>query len=428
MTVLDRPAPDGTRSRVPLHSATAVGALAAAQAVVGSLLCVVCPIVGVWIAPTPTGAVWSEALRVAADGWLLAHGAATAVTGGAISIVPLGLSLVPAAWCWAAGRRMIIALRADAAGARAARRALASFAAVYAVLTVVVALLAASPVARPALGQALLGSLLLALGVTGAAMLHTARPPRRSKAPSPSSRVADLVRLPPVVRRTLPAAAVATALWVGAGAVLTAMAVLLQWSSVIAAHEALAPGVVGGLALVAGQLAYLPNLALWAGSWLAGPGFAVGTGTAVTPWETDLGALPAVPVLGALPGSPAAWLPVVLAVPVLAGGAAGVWLARRHPETRSWPALAVDAVICGGLTGLAGGLLAALAAGAGGPGRMAELGPTPHWVGLALAVEVAAGCLLGLLAASRVSGGPPAQLPRTLPKAGSWVRSLIQRS
>ena len=55
--------------------------------------------------------------------------------------------------------------------------------------------------------------------------------------------------------------------------------------------------------LAVAELAYLPNLVVWALAWLTGAGFAVGAGTHFAPDDVVGGALPAVPMLGALPSA-----------------------------------------------------------------------------------------------------------------------------
>ena len=47
--------------------------------------------------------------------------------------------------------------------------------------------------------------------------------------------------------------------------------------------------------------AFVPNATLFSGSWLLGPGFAVGGATLVSPSAVVLGPLPVVPLLAALP-------------------------------------------------------------------------------------------------------------------------------
>ncbi|MET1018313.1 MAG: DUF6350 family protein, partial [Leifsonia flava] len=114
---------------------------------------------------------------------------------------------------------------------------------------------------------------------------------------------------------------------------------------------------------------------------------------------TVLGAVPGLPVLGALPqGEPAIGVLGVL-VPIAFGALAG-WLAhRRLPSSATSIHLAGVGAGIGILAGLALGLLAWWSGGAIGPGRLATVGPDPWLVGLLAAAEIAVPAVLVLLAA-----------------------------
>ncbi len=143
-------------------------------------------------------------------------------------------------------------------------------------------------------------------------------------------------------------------------------------------------GVAGQAGITLVSLAYAPNAGVWSASYLLGPGFAVGTDTAVRTSEVSVGALPAVPLLAGLPRGPVDGLgAALLAVPVLAGMAAGWLLARRLLR------LAADGTGRAALAGAARrrrrspdrwpalllGLVAAASGGPLGGGRLAEVGP-----------------------------------------------------
>ena len=156
--------------------------------------------------------------------------------------------------------------------------------------------------------------------------------------------------------------------------------------------DGLGGGAVGVAAVVALDLALVPNAVVCGLGYLAGPGFAVGAGTSVSLGGVHAGALPALPLLAAVPRSPAGAVVEALVVVVLvAAGVAAAAIVAREGEvlTRSM-ALAAGA---GGVAGALAALLAAVAGGPAGPGRMAAFGPSPWQVGLAVAVEVAVvGC------------------------------------
>jgi hypothetical protein len=179
-----------------------------------------------------------------------------------------------------------------------------------------------------------------------------------------------------------------------AGAALLATSLVVHFPTVKTLTGSLQAGVVGGAVLAAIGVAFVPNAVLCAGAFLAGPGFSLGTGTAVAPAGISLGPLPTFPLLAAVPRSTGAWwLEALVAVPVAAGVVAGATATRRHAAGS-----VLRAALRGLLAGLLGGLLFGastwLATGAVGPGRMGEIGPE---VGATLMVCVVGGSVGGLV-------------------------------
>lgn len=86
-----------------------------------------------------------------------------------------------------------------------------------------------------------------------------------------------------------------------AGAVIVLGAVAVNFGQVGELSGVLSPGFVGGLLLLLIQGLYLLNAVIWGMAYIAGPGFAVGTGTLVAPTGVQLGTVPSLPILGALP-------------------------------------------------------------------------------------------------------------------------------
>jgi hypothetical protein len=73
------------------------------------------------------------------------------------------------------------------------------------------------------------------------------------------------------------------------------------FSTEIALYESLHTGILGGLVITVAQIAFIPVALVWTISWVAGPGFTLGTGAIVSPFVTTVGAVPAIPLLGAMP-------------------------------------------------------------------------------------------------------------------------------
>ena len=211
------------------------------------------------------------------------------------------------------------------------------------------------------------------------------------------------------------------------GALVTAVGLALRGSEIIALFEAAHLDLLGVIVVSLGQLAYLPTLIVWGAAYAAGPGFALGAGTAVSPGGTSLGVVPGIPVLGIVPEAPSAWL-LLLALGVVAVGALAGWIARarlqlaHQPRHRGaphgadrgsgegdeplLPRIVVLAALIAGTAGAAA-LLCVAASGAIGPERLQHTGPSAGAVALAVAVEVALGAGAVLLAPRQGADASP---------------------
>jgi hypothetical protein len=378
MSLLTRP-PDTAPQRVALRSPVLIGLLTALQCAVAGLLFLVVPSMVAWMSAARVSVGWPQAARVGTDLWLVAHGAMLALPSGRVSVMPVGLGL-PLLWlCWAGGRRIIDAVT----GRGAALVAGLSFVIGYVVLVVAVAAVAGSPQARVPLGSAAVS----AAGLAAAGLIVAGYPRWR-----PDSALWQ--RLTLVWR----AAWVGLLGWFGVAAVCLAVAIVAGWHRIAAVQSALHPGVVGHIVLVLLQLALVPTALVWTSAWVAGPGFAVGSGTWVMPGQTELAPMPAVPLLGALPepgSSGTWWVPLLVA---LAGATAGYWLRTRRPPSTVRVLLA-DVVLVAVAVAAVGALLTWLSSGAAGPGRLGVVGASWSRVGLVVFVEILIGALIGALAA-----------------------------
>jgi len=183
------------------------------------------------------------------------------------------------------------------------------------------------------------------------------------------------------------------------GAVGTAGALFFGYTEVIALNQSLHLNVLGVIMLFFAQLVLLPIAWIWGVAWFAGPGFSIGTATSVSPFDTLLGPLPSLPLLGAIPDS-WGWLGglapmLVVALCAALGGAAGGRPALRQA---SHSASAAVALVAGVIVGLTTVVVTSLATGSIGPGRLELAGPAPWQVGFWVAVECAFGMGLGIFA------------------------------
>lgn len=385
-----RPAPDEVAD--PQQALLAGGAAGASAAGLGVLLLAV-PVLLVWWAEDRTGSGVVDALRGAAQLWLVAHGVELELVGGRVGLLPLGLALLPVWLCWRAGSRA--ARGAQASTARGVLPAVGGIVLLYTALAVAVALVSTADGVRPVAWTAVAGPLLLAAAAAWGGALRTL----------PTTALPRVVSRPAVL---VAGTAAALGLLAG-GALLVAVALALELRPAAEVAGASQAGAVGGLGLALLGVVLAPNAAVWGASWLAGPGFAVGVGTAVGPFGVALGPVPALPLLVALPaGAPPSALAVLtLAVPLLVGVLVGALLLDRSAR---WGRRTADAALTGAVAGGLLGLLAALSGGPLGGHRLTEVGPSAWRVALAVALPVALGALAGGRLPRRAAD-PPDQPP-----------------
>lgn len=367
------------------------------------------PLTILWGAQYGFAVDWTAFWRASVDLWLVGHGVditlvldpATAASLGipdagapvTLTIAALGFALLTVVLGVRAGRR-VAETRHRALGELASLGAfgLASFAVTFT---------SRHPDASPSLWQGtVLPTAVFAIGLVIGVRRTLAGPDT-----SPGSFRDPTSNWRPDVRAAIVAAlrggAAAAAGIIALASLATAALIVASYAKVISLYESLHSELLGGIAVTLGQIALLPNIVIWSASWLVGPGFALGTGSSVSPLGTQLGPIPAIPILGALPSGPLAFGFVGLLVPVVVGFLVGAILGpplRREADG----ALLVAAGLGVGLVGgVILGLLAWFSAGAAGPGRLADVGPNPWAVGVAAAIELGVAATIGLLTTVR---------------------------
>ena len=389
--------PEQSRRPAPLdapRSVSLAGALAALRAAGLGLLTVMVLVLVAWATAADSGASASEAVAGGLAIWLVGHLARLSVPGGEFGLAPLGLTLLLAGLLFTSGVRA--ARVAQVRGRRAVGSLTLALAASYAAVAVVVSLLARSAAVHPRPVSAFLGAGGLALVAGGAgAVRGTGRAG------------AWWARIPTVGRLALTGALGAVTVLLASGSLLVCVMLGLHRGEVSAVVSALHAGTSGSLLVLLICVLYAPTAVVWGASYVAGPGFAVGTGTSVAVTGVHLGAVPALPLLAALPssGDAGAGWPIAFAATLAAGLVSGVLVdraARRQPgqPIASWRDVARIAGLTGAVTGVALGALAAVSSGPAGAGRLAHTGPTPWWIGLAAAATTAV-IVAGILAGRR---------------------------
>jgi hypothetical protein len=371
------------------------------------------PLTILWGAVYGFAPSWLIFWRISADLWMIGHGADFYVTMDAaiakvsglptatdpfvITIAALGFALLTVLLGVRAGRRI----------AETKHRLLGEGVALvtFALLSLVIAVSAAHSLARVSLSQgAALPTLVFALGLVLARIRH--------EEDAEVDPLRDWIRgwrgpIRAALGTALRGGAAAAASVIAAATVILAILLFANYAQIITLYEDLHSGALGGLALTIAQIMVLPNLVIWAASWITGPGFALGTGSSISPLATTVGPVPSIPVLGALPhGSPAIGF-AVLVIPVAAGFIAAALLRSRFVDrlemSNRLPWMLATAVGMGIVGGVILGFLAWISAGAIGPGRLQSVGPDPWSVGIWAAIEFGVAAVVGMLAGRRRS-------------------------
>jgi hypothetical protein len=309
--------------------------------------------------------------------WLLAQGGELDLASGPIVLAPLLLT-AGIAWGLTRAGRWVIRAR-DVTGAGPALRAAAVLVTVHGALTVLLAAVLDTPDARIGGLRTSLGAVVLAVlaGGWGAARESGLLDDVLPRLPGPAR---------PLLRGVLAGALTALALCTA----VVAVALASDTSGYAAVSGSLGGAGAGALGLLGLGLLLLPNAAAAALGLAAGPGFVVGSATVVSVHGVTLGAVPALPLLAALPDTQAVPLLAFVsqAIPALAGLVAGTTLGRWFTDDDGGSVVAgLIGLLAGVGLGITAAALTAVAGGSLGDGGLAEVGAPPLATGIAVAAQ-----------------------------------------
>ena len=407
---------------------------------------VVAAMAAVWATNGFGGTEFSSVAAMSAHLWLLIHGvpldlsAVFGASAGTMTLVPLGLSILPLLFCYRSGRRLA---RASYEGEFLIP--VLSGSVTYALICSAVYGWA-SPSPKP---LQVLNAALVPLGIVVVGLMwggyREARSLSRMVGVDTAEQISQMSQYSrwagsyawAVVR----AAVVAAVAFAGLGALLLALGILGGWSQVVATYQELHAGPVGDTAVTLLQLGFLPNLVIYAMAWSTGAGFAFGAGTSIGLTSSNAGSLPMLPILGGVPESLGSAGLLGLLVPVAAGAIAGWWFLREGEDhLDEWVALKVpfrplSALLSSLALGVLTGLLTSLAAlwlgwisyGSLGVGRFTEVGAEPLSFAGHTALWVGLGVALGNLLSRALVPDSSRDLPRFAderPNLGERLMSL----
>ena len=399
----------------------AIGAIQALTAVAIGIGAIAVPLSILWIFEQDAQTGWLVAFRTAADLWLLSQGTPIDIAAGkfltldvsafAITLIPLAYSIVLGWLAVRIGRRF--------SGAPEIWPAWVAALAVYAALSFAVTrgaeFAAASPnqvmgVVCPTLFFAFFMSLGAVVGdpraVYGAA--KTAQAPERRAIKEFFT--ATFEKLPWVIRVVW-----APALRAGTGIVLallvvsaTLIALMLafNWINIITFYESVHATWLGGFALTVGQIALLPNFVIYGAAWLTGVGFSIGAGSLISPLGSAAGPLPTIPILSILPQGQLGFGMIAIVVPLVLAFLATLAIRNHAEDVRFEFATPLASALTLGLSiafvaSAELAILAWLASGGFGPGRLAVNGVNPLLIFAVSFIEVAAVSVLASFYSAR---------------------------
>lgn len=360
-------------------------ALHGVLALVGAVAIAMLAMLVFWILASGGSGSASDALRSGVLVVLAGCQGGVRISGADVTLVPLGLTILVAMPCWRAGLALGGVVPSGLSLVRRAAllgTAAGAFAVAAGLLSLIVRV--GSVQARP-LTTAGGGFVLFAL----CAAIPLGRATARRRHPLEGPLVSMII---------LRAGLAGLAVLVGAAALVGGGALALNAGTARTLSEQVGGGGLGGLPLAVLGALCVPNAVVAALSYLAGPGFAIGTGSTVSASGAAVGAVPAFPLLAALPSQHGAH-PVVIAVMLVAplgAGAAIVRLLWRQLPYPSALALVFGAAGAAVACGVAVSVLAALSGGSLGPGRLSDIGPPVLLSGAVVAGEVGLGAMLAL--------------------------------
>jgi hypothetical protein len=177
------------------------------------------------------------------------------------------------------------------------------------------------------------------------------------------------------------------ALLLGVSAIVFGLLLLMNVSVVKNLTTVLQPGIFGGFLLLILNILYIPNAIVSTLAYFSGVGFAVGSGTLVSPSSFRLNKIPAMPLLGALPDGKSMISLIGILFVVAAGALLVTWTISLNQKVLIQSLIV--AVLLAAFVGYSG-------SGALITDAMSAVGVSTWKFTLAIAAELGLGALLAL--------------------------------
>ena len=409
-----------------------IAALEAAILVAISLGVVLVPLSLVWLLENNPDVDWLVAFRAAADFWLLSHGTGLVVPEGEIlgllvpafvvTLVPLGMTIWLARSFYNAGKRFL--------AARSLWPGWLGGSLVYGVAALGISTAAYDSAIYPVAWQGVFFPtiLFLTFQILGSVfgqpdeifegdVLDQSPERDRIRGALNSLRLKLHWSIRSIMGPAFRAGTAITVMLLAVSAFTLAVLIAISWIDITRLYESVQVSILGAVVLTIGQLALIPNLVIFGAAWFTGVGFSIGAGSLISPLGSQVGPLPTIPVLGALPVGGLEFGMISIVVVLLAAFIATLAIRKSADEIRFEFATAWTAAISLGLsialvTSLQMALLATIASGSAGPGRLVQVGVSPWLLALVVFVEVGVVATLAAFYSARPVADKPAKAKR----------------
>ena len=394
-----------------------------------SLGVVLVPLSLVWLLENNPDVDWLVAFRAAADFWLLSHGTGLVVPEGEIlgllvpafvvTLVPLGMTIWLSRSFYNAGKRFL--------AARSLWPGWLGGALVYGAAALGISTAAYDSTIYPVAWQGVFFPtiLFLTFQILGSVFgqpdeifegdVIDASPERdRILGALNSLRLKLHWSIRSIMGPAFRAGTAITVMLLMVSAFTVAVLIAISWIDITRLYESVQVSFLGAVVLTIGQLALIPNLVIYGAAWFTGVGFSIGTGSLFSPLGSQVGPLPTIPVLGALPVGQLEFGMISIVVVLLAAFIATLAIRKSADEIRFEFATAWTAAISLGLSialvsALQMALLATIASGSAGPGRLVQVGVSPWLLALVVFIEVGVVATLAAFYSARPVEDKPAK-------------------
>jgi hypothetical protein len=397
-----------------------------------SLGVVLVPLSLVWLLENNPDVDWLVAFRAAADFWLLSHGTGLVVPEGEIlgllvpafvvTLVPLGMTIWLARSFYNAGKRFL--------AARSLWPGWLGGSLVYGVAALGISTAAYDSAIYPVAWQGVFFPTILFMifQILGSVfgqpdeifegdVLDQSPERDRIRGALNSLRLKLHWSIRSIVSPAFRAGTAITVMLLAVSAFTLAVLIAISWIDITRLYESVQVSILGAVVITIGQLALIPNLVIFGAAWFTGVGFSIGAGSLFSPLGSQVGPLPTMPVLGALPVGQLEFGMISIVVVLLAAFIATLAIRKSADEIRFEFATAWTAAISLGLsialvTSLQMALLATIASGSAGPGRLVQVGVSPWLLALVVFIEVGVVATLAAFYSARPVADKPAKAKR----------------